>query len=286
VTTSEPYRAPRVTPEPIIWGPQTAVVVGKSGEEIWTDEYGRVKVQFHWDRYGQSDEESSCWVRVSTSLAGKTWGAIAIPRIGQEVVVEFLEGDPDRPIVTGSVYNKDQMPPYGLPDNQTQIGLKTRSSKNGDAESFNELRFEDRVEEEEVYFHAEKDFNRVVENNDTLKVGYEKLDPGDQTIEIANDQVIKVEHDRTVTITNADTLTVDDGDRTVTASSGSIKMEAMTSIELVCGQSTIKLEPAKITIESAQIQVSGDADVKVNGAMVEADGSATLTLKGGIVQIN
>ena len=129
IAYSTPYRPPRLTPRPFVQGPQTAVVVGKSGEEIWTDKYGRVKVQFFWDREGKKDENSSCWVRVSQPWAGKNWGSINIPRIGQEVIVEFLEGDPDRPIITGRVYNADQMPPYQLADNQTRTTFMTRSSK-------------------------------------------------------------------------------------------------------------------------------------------------------------
>src|SRR4029077_18958755 len=132
-------------------------------EEFFPEKYGRVKVQFYWDRQGKNDTNSSCWVRVGTLWAGKQWGAIHIPRIGQEVIVAFLEGDPDQPIVVGSVYNADQMPPYTLPDNRTQSGVKTRSSPQGKEDNFNELRFEDKKGQEEVYFHAELNFNRVVE---------------------------------------------------------------------------------------------------------------------------
>src|SRR5262249_22942600 len=171
---------------------QTAVVVGPSGEEIFTDKYGRIKVQFPWDREGKKDAASSCWVRVGTPWAGKQWGMIQIPRIGQEVIVAFEDGDPDRPIAVGSVYNADQMPPYTLPDNKTRSTWKSRSSMKGDDTNFNELRFEDKKDSEEIYFHAEKDFNRVVENNDTLKVGFEKKTDGDQTIEIFNIQSLKV----------------------------------------------------------------------------------------------
>src|SRR5262249_6294894 len=124
------FRPARSTPHPFVQGPQTAMVVGPSGEEIYVDKYGRVKVQFHWDREGKRDENSSCWIRVSSPWAGKNWGAISIPRIGQEVIVDFLEGDPDRPIITGRVYNAEQMPPYTLPDYQTRSTLLSRSSKN------------------------------------------------------------------------------------------------------------------------------------------------------------
>jgi type VI secretion system secreted protein VgrG len=166
-----PLRPARVTARPIIHGAQTALVTGKSGEEIWTDKYGRIKVQFHWDRLGKKDEQSSCWVRVSQSWAGKGWGAFFLPRIGQEVIVSFLGGDPDRPLITGSVYNAEQTVPYGLPGAQTQSTIKTRSSKEGSAG--NELRFEDKKDSEEVLLHAEKDQNFTVKNDFTTKVDHD-----------------------------------------------------------------------------------------------------------------
>jgi type VI secretion system secreted protein VgrG len=161
-----PFRPQRLTPKPVVQGTQTAVVVGPRGEEIFTDKYGRVKVQFHWDRQGKNNEESSCWVRVGTLWAGKGWGMIHIPRIDQEVVVDFLEGDPDQPIIIGGVYNAREMPPYKLPDNKTQSGIKSRSTLDGSADNFNELRFEDKKGEEEIYLHAEKDWNILVENDE------------------------------------------------------------------------------------------------------------------------
>ena len=195
-----PFRPARATPKPAVQGPQTAMVVGPSGDEIWTDEHGRVKVQFPWDREGQEDENSSCWIRVSQPWAGKGWGAVAIPRIGQEVIVDFIEGDPDRPIVTGRVYNGEAKVPYALPANATQTGIKSRSSKDGTADNFNEIRFEDKKGEEEIYVHAEKDMNRVVENNDTLRIGFEKQDQGDQIIEIFHNRTESVGQDESVTI--------------------------------------------------------------------------------------
>ncbi|MGO8898808.1 MAG: type VI secretion system Vgr family protein [Isosphaeraceae bacterium] len=183
-----PFRPARTTPRPTVEGPHTAVVVGNSGDEIFTDKYGRIKVQFPWDRQGQKDANSSCWARVATLWAGKQWGIIHIPRVGQEVIVAFEEGDPDRPIVVGSVYNAENMPPYTLPDNKTQSGYLSRSTLQGTDKNFNQLRFEDKKDSEEIYFHAEKNFNRVVENNDTLKVGFDKSDKGDQTIQIFNNQ--------------------------------------------------------------------------------------------------
>lgn len=199
------YRPDTWTRRPLIHGPQTAVVVGPSGEEIHTDEYGRIKVQFHWDREGQEDETSSCWVRVAQVWAGKKWGFQHIPRIGQEVVVEFLEGDPDRPLVTGSVWNADNMPIHDLPANKTQSGLKTRSTKEGGAEAFNEIRFEDKKDSEHIFIHAQKDEHHRVVNDYHEHVGanwhrhvvgdsFEKTE-GDQHVQLVGDLFDKIEGD-------------------------------------------------------------------------------------------
>ncbi len=211
------FRPPQVTPKSVMRGPQTAVVVGPSGEEIHTDEYARVKVQFHWDRLGENDENSSCWVRVSSAWAGSSWGFIQIPRIGQEVIVDFLEGDPDQPIITGRVYNAEQMPPYSLPDNATQSGWKSNSSKGGGG--WNELRFEDKKGSEEVYFQAEKDHNELVKNDESRNIGHDFLENvgNDATQNIAHDRIETVGNDkstdvvanRTVHIGGNDTETVD-----------------------------------------------------------------------------
>jgi type VI secretion system secreted protein VgrG len=196
------FRPERVTPKPIVQGPQTAIVVGPSGDEIHTDEYGRVKVQFHWDRLGKSDENSSCWMRVSHPWAGKNWGMVAIPRIGQEVIVDFLEGDPDQPLITGRVYNAEQMPPYELPANKTQTGVKTRSSTGGSPANFNEIRFEDKKGEEQLFIHAEKNQDISVENDETHSVGH------DRTKTIDNDETSHIKHDRTETVDNNETITI------------------------------------------------------------------------------
>jgi len=185
-----PYRPQRLTPKPIVQGPQTAVVVGPAGEEIYPDKYGRVKVQFFWDRLGKKDENSSCWVRVSQPWAGKNWGAINIPRIGQEVIVEFLEGDPDRPIITGRVYNDDQMPPYTLPDNMTRTTFLSRSTKGGGSANFNELRFEDKKGSEQIFLNAEKDMDHRVEKDHREFVGQ------DRSLIVKGDQKEKVEGDK------------------------------------------------------------------------------------------
>ncbi len=163
IPSSLPFRPPRTTPKPVVPGSQSAVVVGPSGEEIFVDKYGRVKVQFHWDRQGKRDASSSCWIRVGQLSAGRKWGSHFWPRVGQEVIVDFLEGDPDQPIIVGVVYNADQMPPYTLPDNRTRSGLKTNSSLGGDG--FNELRFEDKKSSEQIFIHAQKDMDVRVKND-------------------------------------------------------------------------------------------------------------------------
>lgn len=175
-----PFRPARITPKPVVHGTQTAVVVGPKGEEIYTDKYGRVRVQFFWDRRNQRDENSSRWIRVSQPSAGMGWGSMFIPRVGQEVVVSYLEGDPDHPLITGVVYNAEQMPAYQLPENKTMSYMKTNSSEGGDG--YNELRFEDKKDKEQIFIHAERNldvrvkndsFERVV-NDRHLVVGIEK----------------------------------------------------------------------------------------------------------------
>ncbi len=186
------YRPLRVTPKPVVQGPQTAVVAGKDGEEIWTDKYGRVKVQFHWDREGEYNENSSCWIRVAQTWAGKQWGAMYIPRIGQEVIVDFLEGDPDQPIITGRVYNAEEMPPYELPKEQTKSTVKTLSSKSGGG--FNEIRFEDKKGEEQVFIHGEKDLDVRIKNDRREWIGR------DRHLVVKRDKVEEIDRDEHVVI--------------------------------------------------------------------------------------
>jgi type VI secretion system secreted protein VgrG len=196
------FRPQRTAPKPSVQGSQTAVVVGPAGEEISCDKYGRVKVQFHWDRDGKNNADSSCWARVSTLWGGKQWGMIHIPRIGQEVIVDFLEGDPDQPIITGSVYNAEMMPPYKLPADKTQSGIKSRSSLKGTEEHFNEFCFEDKKGEEFVYLRAEKDNIIAVENDEYKWVGNDRL----KTID--HDETTHVKHDRTETVDNDEDITI------------------------------------------------------------------------------
>jgi type VI secretion system secreted protein VgrG len=298
------FRPRRTTPKPHIHGLQTAVVTGPSGEEIYPDKYGRVQVLFFWDR----EKKNSCWIRVAQPIAGRSWGMQYLPRIGHEVVVSFLEGDPDRPLITGSVYNADNMPPYTLPDNKTQSGYKTRSSMQGGADNFNELRFEDKKGSEDVYFHAEKDFHRIVEHDDDLKVDHDQIitvkNDRTETVKDGNEKVTIEKGNRTVTVsTGNDTHEVKQGNRAVTIAMGNdsleIKMgnqttklalgaastEAMQSIELKVGQSSVKIDQMGVTIKGMTISIEGQLKTEVKGLMTDVKGDAMLTLKGGITMI-
>jgi type VI secretion system secreted protein VgrG len=312
-----PFRPERTTPKSIVHGSQTAVVVGPSGEEIYVDKYGRVKVQFFWDREGKHDEKSSCWVRVSSSWAGKQWGAIQIPRIGQEVIVDFLEGDPDRPIITGRVYNSEQMPPYALPDHGTQSGVKSRSAKQGSSSQFNELRFEDMKDCEEIFVHAQKDLKtivlhdetREVRNNRTTTISYDEtktitdgkevitLDKGDQTITLKQgSQTTEIYQDHKLTIKMGDSTTeVSMGNQTTTVKMGnistkvnlgSISGEAMQGIELKVGQNSVKIDQTGITIKGLMVKIEGQIQTEVKGLMTQVSADAMLMVKGSITMIN
>lgn len=264
-----PFRPARATPRPVVQGPQTARVVGKSGEEIWTDKYGRVMVEFPWDRVGQGDEKSSCWVRVAQAWAGATWGAMHIPRIGQEVVVQFLEGDPDRPIVAGHLHDADHMPPYELPAHQTQSGFKSRSTKGGGHDNANELRFEDKKGEEQLYLQAEKDYELVVKNDAKGSIGH------DQKHEVKNDETHDVGHDRKLTVKNDETTSIEKN-RTETVGQD----ETIT----VRGKRTATVDKDEaVTVAGARtLSVGKDAKVTVSGAQTETVGKdLTVTVSGG-----
>lgn len=209
IPSDVPFRSPRVTSKPIVPGAQTAVVVGKEHDEICTDELGRIKVQFHWDRDGQNNQESSCWIRVAQIWAGDRWGAQFIPRVGQEVVVEFLDGDPDRPLVTGSVYNGKRKPPFKLPDHATQSGIRSRSSKHGAPENANEIRFEDKKGAEELFVQAERNHRVVVKAAQSIDVG------ASRSLHVAASETIAVDATRTTTVKGKETATFED-ERTVT----------------------------------------------------------------------
>ncbi len=319
IPKSTQYRAPIRTPWPKISGPHTATVVGKSGEEIHTDEFGRIKVQFHWDREGQKDENSSCWVRVMTPWSGTDYGMVAIPRMGQEAVIQFEEGDPDRPICTGMVYNAWQKAPYSYPDDKTQLGIRTKSSKQGGAEDYNELMFEDKKGEELMRIQAQKDHQMLIKNKSVVTIGQDAIDAGDHdddgslsevirnnvtrtiqegshyhTIATGDEefkietgsQTIEIATDKTQTVTQNYSTTVEQGNMTVGVDAGKIEIEAAQSIELKVGGSSIKIEPAKITIKSTMIDIKGDAKVDVNGAMTNVKASGILVLKGALTKIN
>lgn len=267
ISSSTPFRASRTTPKPIVQGPQTAIVVGLAGEEIHTDKFGRVKVQFHWDRYGTNDADSSCWVRVSQLWAGKTWGGIQLPRVNQEVIVSFMEGDPDRPIITGRVYNADFMPPYALPDNKTQSGIKSRSSKGGSADNFNEFRFEDKKGEEQIYVHAEKDLTTHVENDEnrttintrTSLTGAEDNARPNETIE-----TLQVLGQRKTDIQGNDLLEVSKGEtgRKIDIKDGSYELTVDKVDHLITvkeGKSATLVNTGDISWEASKANISTDA---------------------------
>ena len=268
------FRPERCTPKPLMSGPQTAVVVGPSGEEIFTDEYSRVKVQFHWDRLGGKDENSSCFVRVSSVWAGSGWGFIQIPRIGQEVIVDFLEGDPDMPIITGRVYNAAQMPPYGLPANATQSGWKSNSSPGGGG--WNEMRFEDKKGSEEVYFQAEKDHNELVKNNETRTIGNDfaedvghdaKQDIGhDRTETVGNDKSVTVGHDQSTSIGNNDTETVGVNRSLTVGSNGTISIGSNSSETIGSNHSQTVALVQTITVGAARVDTVGATETRSVGA--------------------
>jgi type VI secretion system secreted protein VgrG len=290
--SKQQFRPRRATPKPFVQGPQTAVVVGPAGEEIYTDKYGRVKVQFHWDRYGKKDDKSSCWIRVSSPWAGKNWGSISTPRIGQEVIVGFLEGDPDQPIITGRVYNAEQMPPYDLPGNKTQSGTKSRSSMGGGPANFNEIRMEDKTGSEQLFIHAEKNQDIEVEHDETHWVGH------DRTKTIDHDETSHIKHDRTETVDNNETITVH-GNRTETVDKNetiTIHQNRTETVDLderirISGNRSInvsKSEDATVLLQRTHtvgvnetITVGAAQEVTVGGGQAITVGGTQATTVGG-----
>lgn len=277
------FRPARNTPKPVMKGPQTARVVGPAGEEIFTDEYARVKVHFFWDRLGGADETSTCWIRVSSAWAGAGYGFIQIPRIGQEVIVDFLDGDPDRPIITGRVYNAEQMPPYDLPANATQSGWKSESSKGGGG--WNELRFEDLKGSEEVYFQAEKDHNELVKNNESRHIGNDfaetvvnnaTQDVGvnrDETV--GNNKTTAVGVNRDVNIGSNDTETVGvnrsltvGANETIAIGANSTETIGLNHSQSVGANQTITVSVARIdNVGAVETRTVGAAQINSIGAM-------------------
>ena len=318
--SKQPYRQPRITPKPMVQGSQTAVVVGPAGEEIYTDKYGRVKIQFHWDRYGKYDENSSCWVRVSHPTAGKSWGAVQIPRIGQEVIVDFLEGDPDQPIITGRVYNANQMPPFELPGAGMVSGMKSNSTPGGGG--YNEMSMNDTKGKEGITIHGQYDMNTTVENDQTNTVNnkFTETIKSDATIKITEgnyshdvmtgtadyhvQSALTEKYDATQDTTVKGNLTVKSttGAIAVSADALNVNVDAKTKITLHTGASTIEMDAGgNIKIDGVNITINGSGTVttkgmmvnseasaqhQTKGALVISEGSATNTVKGGTVLLN
>ena len=306
-----PFRPLRESARPRVLGSQTAVVVGPAGEEVYTNEHGQVRVQFHWDREGQNDEQSTCWVRVSQFWAGRGYGAMFIPRIGHEVIVDFLEGDPDRPIITGSVYHAQNVPPLNLPGEATRSTIKSSSSPGGDGH--NELRFEDKAGSEELYTHAQKDQIEVVKNNMTTTVGSNRSLSvgGAQSVTVGGDRTLKVKKNEKITVTEDRKLTVKQnqtvqikGNQDVTITKnynetvtqkksshirGNYELKCFSSIntkvsdtyELTCGPTSAKFEKnGKVTIEG-----STSLELKVGGSYIRI-APAMIDIKSTLVKIN
>lgn len=314
IPKTEPYRAPQTTPWPTIAGLHTAVVTGPSGEEIYTDEYGRIKVQFHWDRDGKNDENTTCWVRVVIPWTGKNWGMFHIPRINQEVAIAFEEGDPDRPVCTGMIYNGENKPPYALPANMTQTGIVTRSSKKGSGSTFNELVFEDKKEAEFVRFQSERDYMQTIKNNATITIGLEHTDKGDLTQTIhrhktetlntgdhtftvkAGNEVVKIKKDQTKTVEGKVTQTITDnytqtikmGNYTRTVKMGNYKQTVKmgnhaTKVNLgsITEEAMQKIE-MKVGASSIKIDQMG---VTIKGMMIKIEGTAMIEAKAPMTQV-
>ncbi len=274
IPASVPFRPARVTPRPVVEGIQTATVTGPKGEEIYTDKYGRVKVHFHWDRAEDQHEKSSCWIRVSSTFAGGQYGSIFTPRIGQEVVVDFLEGDPDRPLITGSVYNAVQMPPYELPGEKTKSTTKTNSSLGG--KGFNEIRFEDKKGSEEVYLQGEKDWTILIKNNKDQTVGH------DETLEVGNDRTKSVGVNQMETIGANKTIVVGANHQETIGANMGLSVGGMKS-ETVAINSAETIGAAKeLTIGAAyQVTVGGAMNMTVGALMAEEVGGAKAVMVGG-----
>ncbi|XAL98999.1 type VI secretion system tip protein TssI/VgrG [Phycisphaeraceae bacterium D3-23] len=266
-----PFRPQRTTPRARVEGPQTAIVVGPSGEEIYTDEFGRVKVKFHWDRTEQVDDTSSCWVRVSQTWAGRGWGAMHIPRIGQEVIVEFLEGNPDRPIITGRVYNGANGVPYELPANKTIAGMKTNSSPGGGG--FNEFRFEDKKGEEQIFMHAQHNRDSRVLNDDYEWIG------NDQHLVVKNNQIEQVELDRHTTIDQDDVEQIG-RDRHLDVGGKEAKSVGDSHSFTVNG------DVVEVFKGNQSTKVSNNVYIKAMGAVIEASSGITLKCGGNSVVID
>jgi type VI secretion system secreted protein VgrG len=291
IPSSVPFRPPRMTPKPHVQGCQTAVVVGPGGEEIYTDKYGRVKVQFFWDREGKRNESSSCWMRVSYPWAGKSWGGIHIPRIGQEVIVDFVEGDPDEPIIVGRVYNAEETPPWGLPGKAVISGFKSDSTKGGGG--YNEFSMDDTKGNELINVHAQFDQQKKVEHDERVDVGRDRTEhvgrdeqitiDHDRTEKVGHDEKILIQHDKTEVVNHDRALQVDHDKTELVHHNKSIQIDGDHS-EKVSGSMAITV--GRTLTESVLINyaesVGGAMELTVGGALAITAGGLMAETVGGV----
>jgi type VI secretion system secreted protein VgrG len=295
--SSQQFRPMRSTPKPFVQGPQTAVVVGPAGDEIYTDKYGRVKVQFHWDRYGKKDQNSSCWIRVSSPWAGKGWGGVSTPRIGQEVIVDFLEGDPDQPIITGRVYNAENPPPFGFPAGAVLSGVKSNTHKGS---GNNELSMDDTAGKERVFIHGQYNMDTVVEHDQTSTIHNCRTDKvdvddsetvgGNQTLHVVKNQTINVDINRKETVGGTETITIT-GHRSETVNGGEDVTVNGARSHTVNGAQTTTISLAEAhTVGAARAHTVGAAEaitvgaaqaVTIGAAQAITVGAAQSTTVGG-----
>jgi type VI secretion system secreted protein VgrG len=274
LSCSQQFRPPRVTPKPFVQGPQTAVVVGPAGDEIYTDKYGRVKVQFHWDRRGKKDENSSCWIRVSHPWAGKGWGSVSTPRIGQEVIVDFLEGDPDQPIITGRVYNEENQPPFGFPAGAVSSGIKSQTHKGA---GYNELSMDDTAGKEKITIHGQYDMASTIEHDQTLTVHNNRTDTidVDDSETVGNNQTCNVGVDQTLTVGSNQTISVG-ANQTLTVGSAQSISVGSTKTE------TVAIAKAMTIGAGYQVTVGGGMNETIGAAKAEEIGGAKIVAIGGL----
>ena len=273
IDSQQAFKPQRITPKPIVQGPQTAVVVGPSGEEIYTDKYGRVKVQFHWDREGKKDEKSSCWVRVSHATAGKSWGYVQIPRIGQEVIVSFLEGDPDHPIITGRVYNADQMHPFELPGKDMVSGMKSDTTP--DSGGYNEYSMDDTKGEELITVHGQFDMDTTIENDLREHVLHDRSRDvtNDETVSVGHNQSYSVGNDRSRDVTNNETISIgkDQSYSIGENQTGSVGANKTISVEKNSSETVGKDKTVQVSDNNSE-SVGKDKTVDVGDNMSESSG--------------
>jgi len=279
--SAQQFRPQRLTPKPFVQGPQTAVVVGPAGDEIYTDKYGRVKVQFHWDRYGKKDENSSCWIRVSQPWAGKGWGSVSTPRIGQEVIVDFLEGDPDQPIITGRVYNAEQQPPFGFPAGAVLSGIKSQTHKGA---GYNELSMDDTAGKEKITIHGQYDMASTIEHDQTLTVHNNRTDTIDvnDTESVGNNQKCTVGVNQDISVGSSQTVKVGANRTRQVGAAESVTIGASQSISVGSTKTeTIAIAKALTIGAGYQVSVGGGMNETIGAAKAEEIGGAKVVAVGG-----